>query len=686
MQNTTVSTGILRPDIKLLKRDGQMLLFDPGADTYFKVSGKIVDVISYMNEKYPLPEFQKKLAANGILASEKELLEITMFLQQNNLFLPEYGEIPAKQEKIQQQKGRTRLLRFSGAFLFFRLPPWRPEKLFSKISPYLSPLASKGVVIVLLLLAIPGYLLILRDAAVVKTVFADTLSWIGLVKYFLAVILLKVLHEAAHSIAAMHFRCRVRGIGLGFMLFYPRLYTDTTDSWLLPRRSRLLIDAAGIITEVIIGGIAALLWSNLQPGSLKSTMFYIFTVSTLSTLLVNGNPFIRYDGYYILCDLLNMENLMQRSSAYIKQWWRYHLLRLGSLPRESNGKLLFVFGICSFCYRIFLYTSIILVIYHSFAKTLAVIMLILEFYAILLHPCWMEFQTLRRLADRQSAKPALFLLAAVLLSAGIILFLPLSWGIVLPGEIVPEFRTPVTAAESGFLQNALPHTPVKVRKDEILFTLKNPRIRYAAKKLEAAAAYDKTLLKLQQLDEKDYNLVPVTQKKILSDQVALKELHRREKLLTVRAAADGIFVKHLPDLSPGINLHGNTNVGEIISERQLIHAYANDRDIAHIHIGMTAKIQCADALDSLEAKVISVDTVPGNLPPGPLLQPFGGSIPVYPDEKNFIPAQTLYRIILKPENPLPHFTGRTVKVKLHNKEQAGKYLIRFFLVLLRKEF
>ena len=307
--------------------------------------------------------------------------------------------------------------------------------------------------------------------------------------------------------------------------------------------------------------------------------------------------------------------------------------------------------------RIFLYSSIILVIYHSFTKSLAVIMLVLEFYAILLHPCWMEFQTLRRLANRQGAKPALFLLAAVIIPTGIILFLPLSWGIVLPGEIVPEFRFPVSAAESGFLQNHLPHTPVKVRKNEILFILKNPQMKYAVKKLEAAAAYDRTLLQLQQLDEKDYNLVPVTRKKILSDQVALKELYRREKLLTVRSAADGIFVKHLPDLSPGINLPGNTNVGEIISEGQLIHAYANDRDIARIQIGMMAAVRCADTPDSFDAKVVSVDTVPGNLPPGPLLQPFGGSIPVYPDEKNFIPVQTLYRITLKPESPLPHFTG-----------------------------
>ena len=70
----------------------------------------------------------------------------------------------------------------------------------------------------------------LRDFATVRAVFLDSLSWAGLVKYFAAILLLKFVHETAHSLAAIHFNCRERGIGLGFTVFYPRLYTDTTDS------------------------------------------------------------------------------------------------------------------------------------------------------------------------------------------------------------------------------------------------------------------------------------------------------------------------------------------------------------------------------------------------------------------------------------------------------------------------
>jgi hypothetical protein len=127
-------------------------------------------------------------------------------------------------------------------------------------------------------------------------------------------------------------------------------------------------------------------------------------------------------------------------------------------------------------------------------------------------------------------------------------------------------------------------------------------------------------------------------------------------------------------------------VGEILSGSTKIYAYANDRDIAQIRIGMTADIRTGDALGSGKAEVIFIDTVPGEMQAGPLLQLFGGPIPVYPDEKKFIPVQTLYRITLRPVGQAAFAPGRTVFVNLHHKERFGKYLMRFLLVFFRKEF
>ena len=131
-------------------------------------------------------------------------------------------------------------------------------------------------------------------------------------------------------------------------------------------------------------------------------MFYIFAVSTLSTLLVNGNPLIRFDGYYILCDLLNIENLMQRSTEFIKQLWRCYFFRVVPPPVEERPWLMGGFGIAAFIYRVLLYTSIILIVYNQFIQVKAVAALML--YSVGLLPIIKEAKSIRAMSRRAGGK------------------------------------------------------------------------------------------------------------------------------------------------------------------------------------------------------------------------------------------------------------------------------------------
>ena len=529
----------------------------------------------------------------------------------------------------------------------------------------------------------------LRDFGTVRATFLDSLSWAGLAKYFVAVLFLKFIHEAAHSLAAIHFHCRVRGIGIGFMVFYPRLYTDTTDSWRLPRRKRLLIDAAGIIIELLLGGIAALLWSYLPPGSLRSTMFYVFTVSTLSTLFVNGNPFIRYDGYYILCDLLNIENLMSRASEYVKQFWRWHFLRLGQRPCSERGWLLLFFGIGSFLYRIFLYTSIILLIYHKFVKAIAILMMFFELYSILLYPFWRELQTIRALSKRCAGRARWILGGAALLILAGILFLPLSWSITLPGETVPAEHRLITVAEAGYLSQDLPRRAVPVKAGETLFQLRSPQLETAMARLNSERDYDRTLHELQQLDEKNFSESRVTAEKLASVETGLRELKRRREALTVRAPGDGIFVPKLPDLSRGAFLPKGISASEVVSERLMVCAYAQDRDIGKLRPGDAATVALRDLPGTYPARIVTVNRIVAQLKDSPLLQHFGGPIPVYLDPaggQHYSSVLPLYRIELEFTSPAALDCGRVVTVKVRHSEQLGSRLWKLLLSAFRKEF
>lgn len=687
-----IRTGTLRTDIELIrpgKHGRYPMLFDPQADSYYKINEETMTVISHLDKNYTADEFLEHLAGAGLHITREDLLSIIAFLNQNNLTEPEYGQVSAKRNKLQETKEKTTFLRLSSAYLFFRLPPWRPEKFFAKLRPFVNFFLSKRILFPAAIPAIAGYLLIFRDFETVRVTFMDSLSWAGLAKYFAAILFIKLAHESAHALAATHFNCRIRGIGIGFMFFYPKFYTDTTDSWRLPRKQRLLIDAAGIIMELLLGGIAALLWVYLPPGTWKSTMFYIFAVSTISTLFVNGNPCIRYDGYYILCDLADMENLMSRSSEYIKQFWRHHFLKLGPPPDEERGGFLFLFGTAAFFYRIFLYTSIILIIYHSFIKALAAVLMVLELYSILIYPFYREVKTIRALSKRSADKAGWYLAGVVLAAAALLLFLPLSWDIPLPGEVIPSARRLAAVTEPGYLKSAFPRHPVMVQAGSTLAKLESPQLDFKKRRTEGELLYDRHLFNLQRIDGKTLSAAPVTWEKIQSEQAALEELERRRKELTVLSEIDGLFIPKLQNLSTGIYLNKGQVLGEVISGNFLIQAYATDREVSRLKPEQEVTIRLKDELRTFPGRIKAINTISARLKSSPLLQLFGGPLPVYIGEKNpetFHSVQSYYRIEIEFSPRLKIQPGRVVQVKVHHSERLFDSLRQLLLSALRREF
>ncbi|HRU51160.1 MAG TPA: hypothetical protein P5543_03090 [Planctomycetota bacterium] len=685
-------TGVLRQDLEIIfpgKHGNYTMLFDRNADAYYRMDPDMLEVISYMNVSEPVDVFLKKMNDNGVILVQEELLQILGFLQQNNLLAPEYGRTEAKLKQQKIMKEKTAFLRMSSAYLFFRLPPWRPEHFFEKIGPYVSWLASKYVIYTLCVPAFLGYLLMIRNFGEVKTTFLNSLSWATLAKYFVAIMFVKVIHECAHSLAAIHFKCRVRGIGVGFMVFYPRLYTDTTDSWRLPRSQRLLIDAAGVIIELIFGGIAALLWCYLPPGAWRSTMFYLFAVSTISTLFVNGNPCIRYDGYYILCDVMKIENLMTRSSEYIKEWFRWYAFRLGSPPESERPFFLFVFGICSFIYRFFLYTGIILMIYYKFVKAVAVVMLILELYSILIYPFFREVKTVQALSKQTNSKAHWYMISLGLAVLFLVLFFPYSWNIELSGEIVPVHRQIVVVMEEGYLNEDLPREAKVVKKGDVLFSLRSKSLEFALQRLYTTLEYDKRLYNLQQVDVNAFSEAQVTEKKIQSDILSIEELNRRKENLQVRAQMDGRFVSKLYMLSKNAFLPRGQQVGEVVSEQLMLYGYAMDREISNLNPGDMATVYTKDSLQKFSAKIVHVNRLSARLKNSPLLQHLGGPIPVYIEEgkaESYSSVLALYRVELEFTEPHTLLTGRTVIIDVHHTEQLWIRIWKLIVSAFRKEF
>ena len=138
--------------------------------------------------------------------------------------------------------------------------------------------------------------------------------------YLITLVFVKSLHELGHAFVSKYFGCRVSSIGIAFLVFFPFLYTDTSDAWRLrDHKDRLLINFAGILTELHLALISTFLWAILPDGGLKSVTFFIATTSWISSLAINVSPFMRFDGYYVFSDWLKAENLQPRSFA-LARW------------------------------------------------------------------------------------------------------------------------------------------------------------------------------------------------------------------------------------------------------------------------------------------------------------------------------------------------------------------------------
>ena len=340
---------------------------------------------------------------------------------------------------------------------------------------------------------------------------------------------------------------------------------------------------------------------------------------------------------------------------------------------------------------IFLYTSIIIIIYNQFVKAVALVALVLELYAIFIYPMYKEIKTIRALSKKSANWARLYLFLFLCIVTYAVLFFPLSWNVDLAGEVVPVSQLQVTVMEGGYLVNDLPGKPVDYRKDQDIFTLESPFLDFGVERSQRDKSYLEKLHNLQQLDRETLGDAKTTQQKIQTQQESLQELKRRQDALYEKAAMAGIYLpKTNGPVYKGMFLPKGTLVGEIISTKKMAYAYADDRDIPKLKIGERVRMHTRDSLRDYYGTITDIKAVPEKLRNSPLLQQYGGPLPVYIDEQKpgeYTSVLPLYRIEIQfeEENP-PVQLGRTLQVEVLHTERLYDSLKQYILSFIRKEF
>lgn len=263
---------------------------------------------------------------------------------------------------LKSMKAKRRFEMSVGKLLYFRKSLCDPDELLNRITPWFNWVFTRTTAVLFTLFVIASILLVIwnwQDVAVHRANFFTLqnlgLSWV----IFFAV---KIVHEFGHAITCKRFGGEVHEMGFMFILFAPFLFCNVTDSWMAKKSHRILIGAAGILVELFIACVAAWLWVITQPGLFNQICFNTMFLCSVSTIFFNANPLMKFDGYYIVTDALEIPNLRQKSNQYVTHWAQRWLLGIKDAPSRlasfEVNPLFGVYAVAAYCYGWFIVFNI----------------------------------------------------------------------------------------------------------------------------------------------------------------------------------------------------------------------------------------------------------------------------------------------------------------------------------------
>ncbi|MFK0276412.1 site-2 protease family protein [Ensifer sp. NPDC090286] len=389
----------------------------------------------------------------------------------------------------------------------------------------------------------------------------DMVVWL-----WLAWVVSKLWHECQHGIVARLYGVEIREVGILFILFMPLgAYVDVTGAWRLQSRwRRLHITAAGIMGELALGAVAVLLWSQAEPGQWKAFLQSLIVATTLSTVVFNANPLMRYDGYYALVDLFRVSNLYQRGAAAARD--RAMRLLTGISPKVSERGWIEFYGWLAFAWRLIAASTLTLVATHlafGFGLVLAALvvwtMVVTPFFRFLL-AAWKLTAGDRRAASQRVALGMVVLLA--------LWFAPVPVWLSAPGVIAYRDALEVRAASAGLITDIFVRSGDRVEAGEPLALLSNQSLQADRSRLMARKGGIDILL-ARALDGGDPSAQAGAEQALSAMHDEIADTDERLAGLKITAQRSGIIYGNDMDALSGRWIERGELLGEIAEPRRL---------------------------------------------------------------------------------------------------------------------
>lgn len=483
----------------------------------------------------------------------------------------------------------------------------------------------------------------------------------------------KLLHELGHAFAVRVWGGTVREAGVMLLVFAPVPYVNASASAAFPSKwRRAVVAAAGMLVELFIAALALYVWLLVEPGVARAMAYNVMVVAGVSTLVVNGNPLLRYDAYYILCDLIEIPNLAQRGQKYLTYLWDRYVFGAHDVqaPPETAAekRWLFCYTPLAWCYRVFVTLSIILFVSGEFFifGTLIALWGLVTLIAV---PLWKAWQHVTRSPglQRRRAQAVRLSLALVTSIAVLAFIVPVPLYTRAEGVVWLPDQAIVRAGGNGFFVRWYAQPGSWVRKGDLLFEQED---RQLATEIEVARAkVDEAQASFLAQAFVDPVKAQVSERQLQQEQAILAKLEERAARLQGHAQTDGVLAAAQAQDLPARYLKKGEVIGHVLAKESLVARTVISQDDIHLVRAYFrgAELRLADSIRHAAPVTLIRPPAGGvdELPTPALGLSGGGRIATLPSDPNGV--KTVERVFMVdlalPEELPPAAFGERVYVR-----------------------
>jgi putative peptide zinc metalloprotease protein len=463
---------------------------EPVGLNYFRFQEEEFAILNMLDGRSSLDEIKDRYEEE-FPPSKITVEEIARFvgnLYQSGLLI---ADVPGQGDQLKKRRAEKRKKELLAAWsnvLAIRFKGIDPDRLLNWLYPKVSWYFTQAAMIFFCLLATSALLLVLIQWEVFQSKlptfheFFASENWIWLM---VVLGVTKVMHEFGHGLSCKHFGGECHEIGVMILVLTPCLYCNVSDSWMLPNKwHRAAIGAAGMYVEICIASICTFIWWFSDPSGLVNQLcLSVMFVSSVSTILFNGNPLLRYDGYYILADIMEIPNMRQKATSILgrkmAEWCLGIEQREDPFLPQRNQWAFALYTVASVVYRWFVVIMILTFLYRVFEpyglQVLGQLILLGSLYGLVVQPFWKLYKFMSVPGRLQEVKKVrlyatLGVIAAIVAFIG---FVPLPYSVVCPVQVQPHNASHVYVEVAGTLTKPRVKPGDRVEKGAVLVELKN---------------------------------------------------------------------------------------------------------------------------------------------------------------------------------------------------------------------